>query len=456
MSRLPTSGLTLLFVILLLAGSVGGVERLLDLAVVVALAVTALQWPGLGRIAKVFTLVALVVAMVFAIVAPERLDHLRAALVQGAGFAALLAMLGMLRHPVRRSGLVARATAWLLAFPSRSRYAAINVGSHFLSLLFNIGMVALIGDMIRAGPDNAGSVDQEDRRRLILAGMRGTALMTAWSPMGLGFAIVVTSIPGLDPVDFLLLAFVSSMLLLGVSCAAEMRREGRPPGNEDVAAGDRPSARPMRVILIACGLLLLTTILLHEWLDVGFIICTVLVLPVFATLWLAIEREPLPRSFFADLRMMVAGIDQMKTEAAVFLSATVIGAAMSLLVREQAFWQALQASNIPAIVILLACLALVPLSAAAYVPHSIMVVLLAQLLGAGQIGVEHPMTLALSLTLGWALAISISPISAMSLITARLCGVSSHVVGLGWNRPFVLVLLLLSSVLLTALYLSGL
>jgi hypothetical protein len=83
-------------------------------------------------------------------------------------------------------------------------------------------------------------------------------------------------------------------------------------------------------------------------------------------------------------------------------------------------------------------------------------VLLAQLFGSSTLGQAHPMSLALALTLGWAMAIAISLISAMSLLTGALCGVRSQEVGLGWNRRFVGQILLLSIALIGLTYLRRL
>ncbi|MBP0573848.1 hypothetical protein J8J27_24415, partial [Mycobacterium tuberculosis] len=103
---------------------------------------------------------------------PDRIGELKAALVQGVAFAVLLASIGVMRYAVRRSATAAAAARYLVSVPGRSRYAAVNVGSHFLSLLFNVGIIALIGELI--GSDKDGRLPQDERRHLLLAGMRGT------------------------------------------------------------------------------------------------------------------------------------------------------------------------------------------------------------------------------------------------------------------------------------------
>lgn len=454
MARFLSNILTLLFVVLLAAGHIADSGLLLAAAVIGALAVTAIQWATLARIGKIFSAVALVSTVLFAIFNTGHLDRLQTALIQGVGFAALLAMLGILRHPVRRSPLVAQATAWLLAFPDNRRYAAVNAGSYFLSLLFNIGVIALIGDLTRDNRPDSRDLDSEDRNLLVLAGMRGAALMTAWSPMGLGFAIVITSIPALDIVEFVVLAFVLASVLLAITCAFELRRHKWKPVKPAEEALPRQSAKPMIKILIACGVLLALTLVLHEWLDISFIIGAVIALPLFSVAWFLLERGPSPNKVRDDLRLILTGADQMKTEGAVFLSASVIGAIITDLIREHAYWSWLQHSTIPLPLLLIGCMLLVVISAAAYIPHSVFVLMLAQLFGTGPLGAEHPAALGMALLLGWAIAISISPISAMSLIAARVSGTPSHVIGFKWNRSFALLLLGLSSLIVLVLSLA--
>ena len=65
------------------------------------------------------------------------------------------------------------------------------------------------------------------------------------------------------------------------------------------------------------------------------------------------------------------------------------------------------------------------------------------------------MALALTLTIGWALAIAVSPISATTLITAAQAGVKSHVVGLVWNRRYVVIQTSISLLIISAAYVAG-
>ena len=140
--------------ILLLAGAVlitniGGVKSLADVAVAALALFVALEWKNLPRLARIFSVAAVVSVLAVLWLKPDASAQMLAAMRQSTTFACLLAMLGVLRYPARRSGLVRQAARWLVTRKPRHAYTALSFGGHFLSLLFNVGILPLIGDMIR-------------------------------------------------------------------------------------------------------------------------------------------------------------------------------------------------------------------------------------------------------------------------------------------------------------------
>ncbi len=456
MTERVKNGLLAAAVLLLVAGGMGRIETLVDAAIFAAVVATIAQWDRLPRMPRIFVSTALIVGPVAAMAFPRAIPELKTALAQGVAFAVLLSTIGMMRQAVRRSVVAAEAAAYLVSVPGRGRYAAIAIGSHFLSLLFNVGIIALIGEMLRG---DRGRMSEPTHRHLLLAGMRGTVLMTVWSPMGLGFAIVTTGIVGLDPVRFLILSFLAATLILGITCFVfgDPRDEPDETAEPAPAPADprRRSARPVLALLGVGALLLAATVLLHETLGASFTVATAAVIPVFALAWLAIEPVDDGRRHVDHLGGMFAGLSDLRGESAIFLSANVIGAAISVALRAQPFWSALDTAGWPDWWTLAGCLLVLPIAGALMIPHSIFVVLIVQLFGHGAVAVGHPMSMALALTLGWAMAIAVSPISAMSLITGHLSGVPSHVVGFSWNARFVSTLLVLSAGLVALAYRLG-
>ncbi|MDT3723069.1 hypothetical protein [Pseudomonas oryzihabitans] len=449
----PVNGLQLLMICLLVCGAVGGWPDLSLVAAGLAVLGCLLQWGQLLKLARLFCVGAVLMAVLVAIKFPDKLDSLARSLEQGAAFAALMMVLGMLRHPVRRSPFVREAARYLLVYPPSTRYTATNVGAHFLSLLFNVGVITMIGDLSKhLGSSKAPNGSASNA--MVVAAMRGAVLVSIWSPIGLGFAIVTTGIPTLEPLRFLLAALGFTTLAILITAkwpmlplAAKVPFYREPP----VSA---PTKGPLIGTLAICVLLLLIVMGIHRWLDISFTLASVAVVPLLALGWLILEEAGEPTSLRQEVCSTIDGLSNLRSESAMFMGANVLGAGLSMLVQTLPGWQSLAVGDIPILPALLLCLVVIPLVAACCIPNSIVVVMAAQLLGNSPLGQHYPMALALTLAVAWAVAISISPISAMNLITGSLCGVSSRRAALVWNRPFAVTLTLLASVLIALVVLA--
>jgi hypothetical protein len=420
---------------------------LLDIAAALAAAAALLDWSKLARIAKVFFLLASICFVGGNLFLPhEQAELLRRALHQGVGFSCFLSLLGMLRYAVSHSITMREATAYLMEVSDRRRYQAVKVGSHALGLLFNIGVVSLIGQMIASATQ--GDATQVRRKAILLASMRGTVLMTIWSPLGVGFAIITQSIPTLSPTVFMLVAFLASvgLMLITTLLHTELGDPSKPAereigeaGGDDMPANQAQSARPLILVLSACATLFAATLGLHELLDITPLASTVIILPPFTLAWVYIERR-VPLSRLGDeICGMTASMSVMRTESVIYLSASVIGAAAVALLTMSGTGLA-ELGNMSPLLLSAGCILAIAASAMMFIPHSIVVVFLAQLLGSATFGHEHPMILAMSLALGWAAGIALSPISAMSITMARLTSVSPSTIVLRWNGGFALTL----------------
>lgn len=443
----PVNGLQLLMICLLVCGAVGGWPQLSLVAAGLAVLGCLLQWRQLLKLARLFCFGAVLMAALVAIRCPDKLDTLARSLEQGAAFAALMMVLGMLRHPVRRSPFVREAARYLLVYPPSARYTATNIGAHFLSLLFNVGVITMIGDLSKH-LDSTKASGGAASSAMVVAAMRGAALVSIWSPIGLGFAIVTTGIPSLDPLRFLFAALGFTALALLITAKWPMLPQAaQVPLNHEPPLSP-PTKGPLIGTLAICIVLLLIVMGIHRWLDVSFTLASVAMVPLFALGWLILEDADEPASLRQELRNTIDGLGNLRSESAMFMSANVLGAGLSMLVQTLPGWQSLAVGDIPVLPALLLCLVVIPLVAACYIPNSIVVVMAAQLLGNSPLGQHYPMALALTLAVAWAVAISVSPISAMNLITGSLCGVTSRRAALVWNRPFAVTLTLLAGALI--------
>jgi hypothetical protein len=124
--------------------------------------------------------------------------------------------LGALRHPVRRIQTTPDAAEYLLAFPSRRHFAALHPGAHSMSLMFNVGIIAMIADLTQpqdardgGGGHARGRADQHP------------------APIGLGFAIITVGLRALDPLVFVNITSGCTTLTLALEPVAAGARRGR-------------------------------------------------------------------------------------------------------------------------------------------------------------------------------------------------------------------------------------
>lgn len=433
-----------LFVI---ASVTSGSIWLLRAATALAAVAVLSDWKRLATIAKVFVSAGFVLCATSEFLAPAgKAEVVERALYQGVGFSSFLSVLGMLRYAVGRSEIIRNAAEYLMSMPGRRRYQAVKVGSHLLSLLFNIGIISLLGQMVAKATE--GQDRQGERRSILLAAMRGTVLMTIWSPLGVGFAIITQSIPNLAPTAFIIAAFATAVALILVTTLFHTEVTGQ---TINLAAddGDRPSAGPLAITLCACVGLFGGTLAIHAAIDVSPLVASLILLPLFALGWIVYEQRVPISGLGREVKGMVGNMSVMRTESAIYLSASVIGATAVVFLDGRGDFL-MELNQLPPSVLAGLCIVAIAASALLFVPHSIVVVFLAQLFGAAAFGNADPMLLALSLSLGWAAGIALSPISAMSITMARLTSTSATTIVLKWNGAFAATVMTSSLLLVLA------
>jgi hypothetical protein len=406
-------------------------------------------WRRLATIAKTFVTAAFVLLALSEFVLPaDKSLIVEKALYQGVGFSSFLSILGMLRYAVGRSEIIRNAAEYLMSMPGRRRYQAVKVGSHMLSLLFNIGILSLLGQMVARATE--GTDRQGERRLILLAAMRGTVLMTIWSPLGVGFAIITQSIPNLAPTAFVIAAFATAIALIVITTFFHTEATGKLVVVGGDGEGERPSAVPLVITLCACFGLFAGTMALHAAIDVSPLVASLVILPLFAFGWIYYEQRVRLRRMGHEIKGMIGNMSVMRTESAIYLSASVIGAAAVVFLQGRGSFMA-DLNQMPPALLAGSCILAIAASAVLFVPHSIVVVFLAQLFGAAAFGNGHPMLLALALSLGWAAGIALSPISAMTITMARLTSTSATTIVLRWNGAFALTVMASSLLLVLAI-----
>lgn len=456
--RLAQAGLAITAACTILQTVLGG--RAWQVAAALGLAVfIAAAWPRVSRQARLFAGLAVPGALLVWLLAPAPAPVLQAAVAQSTQFAALLAALATLRLPMRRSPLMGRAAASLLAASPGARHGTVLFGSHWLSLMFSFGVVPMMGELLeRAGLHVRTS---PVARGMLAAVIRGLAMTTTWSPMAISFAIVSAAFPKLGVLPFVGTGMLVAALVLGAEAWSERRAA---PAGADADATPVPASpsdrRALWLILGMSVLLFLATLLLHGSTGWSFMACATLTIPALSLAW-ALAQSRAPRTAGrngragarAALSHFFEVLTETRSEIFVFSSAIFIG--QGVLAVAHAAGLGAGGAGLPGWLLPLLCLVSIPLVASLSVAPTIAVLIWAQVFAGTASALAAPLTHALALTLGWSLAITVSPVSATLLLAGAMTGVPPREIALGWNRGFVLRSGLVAGAVLAGLYALG-
>ena len=409
----------------------------------VALGGYLLTLRGLSTMARILLGAALMLSLAALWKHAAPLELLREAAGRFAFFATFLVVLGLLRLPAYRSPLVKRCGHAMLLQPPSRRYPILSLGSALFGIILNIGVLNLIAAMIEKSNTLAAAqgrlwVQQTRQRRMMLALLRGFALAPLVSPMGIGMAVVISSMEGLRWIELAPYALGSALLLFLVGWGVD-RMTG--PHMQQNRKGDVPSLRP----LVRFALLLLSLVALIfslAWgLDLPLPTAVLLGAPLGAFLWLCWQfrrhgMAGVPMSAVTLHRGLPRLVSPASNEIVVLGAAGYIGHICVGLVDGAAlagsvgFLSSLGAGSAVVAMLLVALLAQVGIN------PIVSVTLLAGILPT--LGIEGltPPILAVSLLVGWTLALMSSPMTVSMLILSRFTGVSSMRIGYRWNGLF--------------------
>ncbi|MFG6666638.1 hypothetical protein ACGK9R_05980 [Halomonas sp. HNIBRBA4712] len=399
----------------------------------------------LNRMAKGLLCVAGLITLLTLWRSPAPWELLLDASGRFAFFATFVVALGMMRLPAYRSPLVRRCGRAMLLQPPSRRYPILSFGSMLFGIILNIGVLNLFAAMIEKSNtlEAAGGrvwVRQARQRRMMLALLRGFSLAPLVSPMGMGVAVVLSSIPGITWPELAPSILSAAGLLFLVGWAVDHVTGPHPPADN---ARTIPSLQPLAQFSALLAAVVVLVVLLAWLLDVRLPIAALLGAPSSALVWLAWQRRRLglasvPAALVTTHRQLPWLLTPSANEIVVLGAAGYLGHLCVELVSVQtlapllAVLDQLGASN--AILTMLSVLGLAQLG----INPIVTVTLLAGLLPTLDIEGLAPVTIAASLMVGWALALVSSPMTASMLILSRFTGLSPLQIGYRWNGRFLM------------------
>ncbi|SIS59465.1 hypothetical protein [Insolitispirillum peregrinum] len=365
----------------------------------------------------------------------------------------LFAAVSLLRDAAETSPLIQRCGDVMVRQPPGRRYTVLSVGSHLIAVILNFGVLTLLGVMVQRGNtlDAAGG-DQRiadiRKQRMMTALLQGFAMMTVWSPLSVSFAVMQAAIPGVDLAHLLPVQGVLTVLLLLLGWAID--RLTFPPGLRGTITtplpkpAEPPSWAPMGQLVLLVGSVI-TAVLGMAWLlDIRPVISAMVVVPISAWLWLAVQvwhSSPLLAPVLATRRLarrLEISMPAFRTEFAVLGGATFFGAVAAAYLTPSTIADLLAHVALPPILLTIALVWGMMVAARYGVPQ----IVSATLIGNGLSGLAthgiHPLVLTSGLMGAWALSACTTPVGAATLSIARQSGVSTKVVGRDWNGRFVL------------------
>ena len=358
-------------------------------------------------------------------------------------FATFVVALSMLRLPAYRSRLVRRCGQSMLLQPPSRRYPILSLGSALFGIILNIGVLNLFAAMIEksntlSAAQGRGWVREARQRRMMLALLRGFSLAPLISPMGIGVAVVLSSLPQITWPQLAPYILGAAALIFMAGWAVDYFPGPHPPANKTYVT---PSLRPLAqfsVLLIGIVALVFSI----AWLlELRLPIAALLGAPTGALLWLAWQRRRLgygglPAAITAVHRQLPWLLSPSANEIVVLGAAGYLGHVCVGLVDTQQLAPLLAVldplGTLNAVLAMLMVVGLAQIGVNPIVTVTLLVGLLPTL------GIEGltPELIGASLMVGWALALMSSPMTASMLILSRFTGVPATRIGYRWNGRF--------------------
>ena len=338
------------------------------------------------------------------------------------------------------SPAVAGVGQFLTRQPPGRRYAALNVGTAALAVMFNIGTISFLVPLVQRGIAARGPDDGFNpvrQRRQISALLRGFAWSVIWSPTAVAPLVVAGLIPGVERGRWMLIGLAVFALMLAVGAAEDWLRFRHLRGRGGIVDSPVPWAAALR-FAAACFWLMGMTLLFAELTGGSIVTGLLLSCPVMLLGWQAAQTRLGP-AFAHRLQRILDRLPEAAPVAVTLASSGFVGRVAADLVQAEAVARMLGFDRMPDFLLLWCIpLALMLLSLFALSPI-MMAVFFGSLFGSLAVLPADPTLIAFAISCGWALAMTFSPFATPVLMAQRAAGILPRQLTLGWNLIFSLL-----------------
>ncbi len=391
---------------------------------------------------RVFVLVGLALFIAALATRPDWLEIIEAGLQSAAFIAAFFTASACLRNAAATSPSIAESGRYLAHQPPGRRYAALTGGSHLFGIILLYGAIGLLGALAEtsARRETDPEIARIRVRRMLLAIQRGFVSTLSWSPLTFSMAISTTLVPGASWADAFGFGLISAVFLAGTGWALDTIFKPR-------LAGPRPRVQPVGSwrslvpMLILLVILLSTVGAVSALTGLRAVAVVLLVVPLLAAGWIAMQHaDDAPVN---SVLQRAAGYSEdlfnYRSEMVLLVMAGFIGTLGSRLLLPLLAGANLDPSAIPAWLILVAIVWIIPLTGLLGMNPILSVSLMAPLLPNAEAMGITPVAVIVAITSGWALSGASSPYTATTLLVGNITGVSAWRVGLVWNGVYTLL-----------------
>lgn len=411
------------------------------------LALLVLLAPQVGRNRQVFVAVGIALTAALAWQTTQWMTFASAGLEKAAFICAFFCALAGLRSVAQGSVAIQNAGEFLARQPPGRRYLALTFGGQMFALVLNYGAIGLLGSlaMANARTEKDPEIRRHRTRRMLLAIQRGFTSTLPWSPLSFAVAITTALIPNTSWATVAIPGLVTGALMAGTGWALDSKFKARSN------LSGRPRSRPdgswllMWPLFALLGIILISIVTLFLLTGIHVVGLVILIVPVVAGIWAFLQtRGPAARrgsgSFLGWLRSHVfTELPDVSGEVVLLMMAGYIGTVGSALLLPILDSTGLDLSGIPAPVILVACVWIIPLAGQIGMNPILAVTLLAPLIPSAEVLGVTPTAIVLAITAGWALSGVTSPFTATTLLIGSFANVSARHVGWKWNRGYFLI-----------------
>jgi hypothetical protein len=422
-------------------------ETVLPWLVILTTLVLALQVRA-GR--YLFALVALALSAALIATNPDWRQIMQRGLMTAAFITAFFTALATLRSVAETSPAIRASGRFLAQQPPGRRYLALTLGGQMFALLLNYGAIALLGSLATtsANQEPDPEIRRHRTRRMLLAIQRAFTSALPWSPLSFAVAISTALIPGTSWALAVLPGLVTSVLMAGTGWALDTAFKVKLSGPAPVRRMPEGTWALMLPLALLLAILVSSIAILYAATGIRIVGLVLLIVPVIAAGWLALQVRGAPDAPGFGRRVsdyVFQELPDYRGEIILLMMAGYIGTVGAPLLGPLLLGIGLDLGGLPAPLLLISFVWIIPLAGQLGMNPILAVTLLAPLIPeAADLGVT-PTAIIVAITSGWALAGVTSPFTATTLLIGSFGRVSARHVGLRWNGAYALLMAVILS-----------